>query len=80
MYAAGVAAAVATGVPVETLNALSAGYLVSRALYNFVYVVLQDNRRLATLRSLVWGVGMAMVGAIWVKAGNRATALGGMSI
>lgn len=74
MYAGGVAAAAAAGVGPATLNALCAAYLASRAAYAFVYVVLQEDRRLAPLRSAVWSVGMGCVVSLWVMAGNRAAA------
>lgn len=74
MYAGGIAAAAAAGVPAATLNSLAGVYLASRAAYNVVYVFLQDNRRFAPVRSLVWNVGLGIIVALWVKAGNRATA------
>lgn len=72
MYAGGIAAAAAAGVPAETLSYLSAGYLASRVVFNAVYVFLQDNRKMAPLRSIAWNVSVGFIAALWVKAGNRA--------
>lgn len=74
MYASGIAAAAAAGVPSRTLNYLGAGYLASRAVYNTVYIFLQDNRKLAPLRSVVWNVSVGVIITLWVKAGNKAAA------
>ncbi|PHH88299.1 hypothetical protein CDD83_7710 [Cordyceps sp. RAO-2017] len=68
-FAAGVAAATAAGTSAPLLNALSGGYVASRAAYVVVYARLQDNRRAAPLRSLLWLVGAVLAGAIWVRAG-----------
>ncbi|KAK7735908.1 hypothetical protein SLS53_007286 [Cytospora paraplurivora] len=58
----------------ETLSYLSLGYLASRAVYNVIYVFLQDNRKIAPLRSLTWNVSTFIIITAWVKAGNRAAA------
>ena len=70
-FGAGVVAANVAGVSVNRVNALSAGYVVSRVLYNFVYVFLQDNARYAPVRSLVWLAGMGISSALWILAGNK---------
>ncbi|KAK4456047.1 hypothetical protein QBC34DRAFT_388738 [Podospora aff. communis PSN243] len=70
LYAAGVVAANVAGVPKNTLNAMTLGYVASRVVYNWVYVFAQDNSRVAPLRSLVWFVGVGLLGGLWVKAGN----------
>ncbi|CAN8102601.1 unnamed protein product [Discula destructiva] len=74
LYAGAIAAAGAAGVPAETLNYLSASYLVSRVLYNYVYVILQDNRKWAPVRSLLWTAGLGVIFTLWIKAGNLAAA------
>ncbi|KAJ0109525.1 hypothetical protein J7T55_014087 [Diaporthe amygdali] len=74
LYAGGIAAATAAGVPVETLNYLSVMYLASRAGYSAVYVWLQDNRKLAPLRSVCWNTSIGIIFALWIKAGNKASA------
>ncbi|KAK0722572.1 hypothetical protein B0T26DRAFT_851506 [Lasiosphaeria miniovina] len=71
LYAAGIVAANASGaVPTATLNALALGYLVSRAIYNYIYVFMQDNARAAPLRSLVWLAGLVVIFSLFLKAGG----------
>jgi uncharacterized MAPEG superfamily protein len=70
IYAAGVVAANVAGVPKDTLNVMTLGYVASRVVYNWVYVFAQDNSRVAPLRSLVWLVGVGLLTGLWVKAGN----------
>ncbi|KAF4778764.1 hypothetical protein HER10_EVM0010143 [Colletotrichum scovillei] len=70
LYAAGVVAANSAGVGKPTLDLLSMIYLSSRAVYTLIYVKLQDNRKWAPLRSLVWVVGMCSIFSLWIKAGN----------
>ncbi|KAG6364536.1 hypothetical protein INS49_006137 [Diaporthe citri] len=72
MYSAGIVAAVVAGVPAETLNYLSVAYLTSRVGYNTVYIWLQDNRKLAPLRSACWNASIGIIAALWIKAGNKA--------
>ncbi|KAL2287524.1 hypothetical protein FJTKL_04962 [Diaporthe vaccinii] len=72
MYSAGIVAAVVAGVPAETLNYLSMAYLASRVGYNTVYIWLQDNRKLAPLRSVCWNASIGIIAALWIKAGNKA--------
>lgn len=74
MYAGGIAAAGAAGVPAQTLNYLGVGYVASRVVYNVVYVFLQDNRKFAPVRSVVWNVGLGIIVTLWIKAGNVAAA------
>ena len=60
----------AAGVPTQRMNTLALTYVASRVLYNYVYVVLQDNSRLAVLRPLVWGVGITVIMMLFVAAGK----------
>lgn len=60
--------------PATTLNYLGLTYVVSRAAYNIVYIILQDNRKFAPVRSLVWSVGVGVIFTLWIKAGNAAAA------
>jgi uncharacterized MAPEG superfamily protein len=69
-YAAAVVAANLARVPTSTVNNLTLGYLASRFAYNYTYVFLQDNARLAPLRTLVWGVGIGLIFTLFIKAGN----------
>ncbi|KAL2124370.1 hypothetical protein VTJ04DRAFT_735 [Mycothermus thermophilus] len=75
LYAAAVAAGNAAGLPAGRLNRLTLTYLVSRAVYNYVYVVLQDNARMAAVRPLVWGVGIAVIWGLFIGAGKAAAAV-----
>lgn len=58
------------GVAAERMNKLTLAYVASRAVYNFVYVSLQDNARFANLRPLVWGVGITVIMMLFVAAGK----------
>ncbi|KAI0596074.1 hypothetical protein F4775DRAFT_566399 [Biscogniauxia sp. FL1348] len=71
LFAAAVVAGNAAGLPKETLNALTAGYVASRLAYTWVYIWGQNNRKLAEARTLVWGVGITCVMTLFVKAGLR---------
>ena len=54
VFAAAVVAANGAGVPVAQLNALTVGYVVPRLAYGLVYVWLQQNRKMAPVRSALW--------------------------
>ncbi|KAK5664300.1 hypothetical protein OQA88_518 [Cercophora sp. LCS_1] len=70
LYAAAVVAANAAKVDVGLLNKLTLAYVVSRAVYDYVYVVLQDNRHMAPVRSLVWMVGLGIIFTLFISSGN----------
>ncbi|KAI8947453.1 hypothetical protein F4801DRAFT_560746 [Xylaria longipes] len=70
LFVSAIIAANYAGVPVETINTLAATYLASRVAYNFTYIFLQENRKFAPLRSLVWTVGVGSWVALFIKAGN----------
>ncbi|KAK4044740.1 hypothetical protein C8A01DRAFT_42642 [Parachaetomium inaequale] len=70
LYAAAVVAGNAAGVAAERLNQLTLAYLLSRAVYVYTYVVLQDNARMAGLRPLVWGAGITAMMMLFVAAGK----------
>ncbi|KAK4195561.1 hypothetical protein QBC40DRAFT_236196 [Triangularia verruculosa] len=73
LYAASVVAANASGaVPLSKLNTLTLGYVASRAAYNFVYVVVQDNKKLAGIRPLVWAAGIFIIMNLFVSSGVKA--------
>ncbi|KAJ9152174.1 hypothetical protein NKR19_g4642 [Coniochaeta hoffmannii] len=72
LYAAAVVAANATGVDVKSVNYLTLGYLASRIAYNYIYVIAQDNRRVAPLRTLAWSAGVGIILTLFIKAGNAA--------
>ena len=52
------------------LNSLSIAYLVSRALYNWLYVV-GDKKWLALARTVVFFAGQGILFALCILAGNR---------
>lgn len=57
------------GVPAATLNLLAGAWLVSRVVYNVTYVYLQDNRKFAPLRSVVFIGGFVCWVTLYIKAG-----------
>ncbi|KAL2156249.1 hypothetical protein VTH82DRAFT_994 [Thermothelomyces myriococcoides] len=69
LYAAAVVAGNAAGLPAERMNRLTLAYLASRAAYYYIYVVLQDNARMAGLRSLAWLVGIIIIMMLFVYSG-----------
>ncbi|KAI0142580.1 hypothetical protein F4776DRAFT_513564 [Hypoxylon sp. NC0597] len=71
VYAAAVTAGNAAGLPADTLNTLSLGYLATRVLYTWIYIWGQENRKLIPLRTIVWGINMALTMATFVLAGHR---------
>ncbi|KAI0597662.1 hypothetical protein F4775DRAFT_593131 [Biscogniauxia sp. FL1348] len=71
LFLGSILAANVAGVPVRTINLLAAAYLVSRVAYTIVYVWLQENRKLAPIRTLTWNVGVVCWGTLFVKAGYK---------
>lgn len=71
LFAGGVVAANMAGVPVQTINMLAFSYIISRGFYNVIYVVLQDNRNFAPVRSLAWSVGAGLWVTMFIKAGYK---------
>ncbi|KAI1352787.1 hypothetical protein F5Y01DRAFT_83344 [Xylaria sp. FL0043] len=69
IFAAAVVAGNSAGLSNTALNSLSVGYIVSRIIYNYVYIFLSSNRKLASLRTPVWFVGIGSALALFVKAG-----------
>lgn len=47
--------------------------LASRVVYNFVYVVAQDNRKTAAVRPLTWGAGIAVIMSLFLSAARNST-------
>jgi uncharacterized MAPEG superfamily protein len=58
------------GVATERINKLTLAYVLSRVVYNFIYVSLQDNARFANLRPLAWGTGITIIMMLFVAAGK----------
>lgn len=52
-----------------TLNALSGGYIVSRVLYNLIYVN-NESDSLAAARSVTYLGGIGMIFTLFIKSGN----------
>lgn len=67
-------AANTAGVDSRTVNLLSLGYIGCRALYNIIYVRLQDNRSWAPVRSLVWIASIGAVFTMYIKAAAQLAA------
>lgn len=69
-FAAAVVAANVAGLSKSSLNALSIGYLVSRGVYNWTYVV-GATKKMALVRTAVFLGGQGMLFALFIMAGNR---------
>ncbi|KIN00528.1 hypothetical protein OIDMADRAFT_19570 [Oidiodendron maius Zn] len=69
LFAAAVVAGNLAGLPAETLNVLSGGYLASRVLYNLIYVT-HTSEIMANVRSLTYFSGIGMIMALFIKSGN----------
>lgn len=69
LFAAAVVAGNLAGLPAETLNVLSGGYLASRVLYNLIYVT-NTSETMANVRSLTYLSGIGMIMTLFVKSGN----------
>jgi uncharacterized MAPEG superfamily protein len=67
-FAASVIAGNFAGLPAQTLNALSAGYILSRVLYNFIYIN-NTTAKMPTMRSLAWMIGTGLIITLYVKSG-----------
>jgi uncharacterized MAPEG superfamily protein len=60
----------AARLPAELMTRLTLAYLGSRAVYNYVYVVMQDNAKVAPVRSFVWVSGIGIIMSMFVMAGQ----------
>ncbi|KAI3317026.1 hypothetical protein HD806DRAFT_397802 [Xylariaceae sp. AK1471] len=69
LFAAAIVAGNNAGLSTSALNALSITYILSRVAYNWVYIFLGGNRKLAGLRTPVWLVGVGTALTMFVKAG-----------
>ena len=76
LFAAAVVAGNAAGLDNWWLNTLSAGYIASRAVYNFIYIN-NTTEGIAQTRTAVFLGGLGMIMSLFVMAGNtlRNTAL-----
>lgn len=68
-FASAVVAGNLAGIPANTLNLLSGGYLLSRIAYTFIYI---NNTTVAAgnVRSLAWIAGVAQIFTLFIKSGN----------
>ncbi|KAI0534542.1 hypothetical protein GGR58DRAFT_51811 [Xylaria digitata] len=69
VFAAAIVAGNSAGLSTTTLNSLSIAYILSRVVYNYIYIFLGGNRKVAGLRTPVWFAGMATALTLFVKAG-----------
>ena len=76
-YAAAVTAGNAAGVSATVMNVLSVVWLVSRLVYNYVYIWYQATEQLGPeqppLRFKVWSVGAMACMSMFVMAGLKAS-------
>ncbi|TKA70224.1 hypothetical protein B0A49_06462 [Cryomyces minteri] len=69
IFAAAVVAGNVAGLSNETLNYLSGGYVLSRMVYNYVYVV-NTSEAMANARTGVFLTGIGIVFTLFIKSGN----------
>ncbi|KAG9254519.1 uncharacterized protein F5Z01DRAFT_655485 [Emericellopsis atlantica] len=76
VFAAAVTAGNSAGVSPLIMNCLSIGWLISRLLYTYVYVIWQANEVLgpneAPTRFKVWAVGATLAMSMFILAGRQA--------
>jgi uncharacterized MAPEG superfamily protein len=58
------------GLSKTAVNCLSVGYLLSRGLYNWLYVV-GDTKAMAIARTGVFFSGQGLIFALFIMAGNK---------
>ncbi|TEY73275.1 hypothetical protein BOTCAL_0080g00030 [Botryotinia calthae] len=71
-FASAVVAGNVAGLSHSTLNALTGAYLISRAVYNFLYIN-NESQGAAAARSLVWLFGIGLSSTLFIKSGNILT-------
>ncbi|WVR06825.1 hypothetical protein IAU60_003861 [Kwoniella sp. DSM 27419] len=70
LFAAGLAAANAAHVDSFSLHASSAVFLLSRAAYNFAYVLIEDEK-LSFIRTIFYWTGVGSCFALFIQAANQ---------
>lgn len=70
LFAAAIVAGNAAKLDPKLMNGLSITYLVSRLLYNYVYIN-NTTRRMALMRSAAFTSGLAIIFTIFIKAGAK---------
>jgi len=68
-FASAVVAGNLAGIPTRALNFLSGGYVLSRLVYNFIYIN-NTTEHVAMMRTLVYFTGVAHIFALFIKSGN----------
>ncbi|TGO24625.1 hypothetical protein BPAE_0098g00140 [Botrytis paeoniae] len=71
-FASAVVAGNVAGLSHSTLNTLTGAYLISRAVYNFIYIN-NETQGAAAARSLVWLFGIGQIFTLFIKSGNLLT-------
>ena len=69
-FAAAVVAGNMAGLSKTVVNCLSVGYLLSRGLYSWLYVV-GDTKTMAIARTGVFFSGQGLIWALFIMAGNK---------
>jgi len=69
LFAAAVVAGNIAGLDNSTLNYLSGGYLVSRAIYNLIYIT-NDTPSAANARTATFLTGIGLIFTLFIKSGN----------
>jgi uncharacterized MAPEG superfamily protein len=69
LFAAAVIAGNIAGLPAETLNTLSGGYILSRIVYNYIYIT-GTTETMASARTLAFFAGIGQLFALFIKSGN----------
>ncbi|KAF7882160.1 hypothetical protein EAF00_011676 [Botryotinia globosa] len=72
LFASAVVAGNVAGLSHTTLNTLTGGYLISRAVYNFIYIN-NESQGAAAARSLAWLFGIGQIFTLFIKSGNLLT-------
>ena len=74
LYAAAVVIANVARLPVSTLNTATLYYLVSRAVYNLLYINV-ESLSMSNLRTIVFLSGIGTIMTLFVKSGNALNTL-----
>lgn len=69
LFAAAIVAGNSAGLSALALNSLTIAYIASRVVYNYVYIFLGGNRKIAGFRTPIWFVGIGSIMTLFVKAG-----------
>jgi uncharacterized MAPEG superfamily protein len=69
LFASAVVAGNLAGLPATTLNTLTGGYLLSRVIYNIVYIN-NTSEGMSNVRTAVFLAGVVQIMTLFVKSGN----------